>query len=135
LFFEGEGYYTQLTGDGADNFRIPEFVVNSRLFYQSDMFKGKLFVQIGLEGRYRSDNFADFYNPAIQQFYIQNFFNVYAYPVVDFFLNARINRTRILLRMNHININLMNEPGYFVTPYFTGLRRTLDVGISWPLFD
>lgn len=135
LFFEGEGYYTQRSGDGADNFRIPSWVVNSRLFYQSEMFKGNLYVQIGLEGRYRSDNYADFYNPAIQQFHIQNFFDVYAYPVIDFFLNARINRTRILLRMNHININMMSEPGYFVTPYFTGLRRTLDVGISWPLFD
>jgi hypothetical protein len=135
LFLEGEGYYTLITGDGKDNFRIPEVLVNSRLFYESPMFDENIFVQIGLEGRYRSDNLADFYNPALQQFHIQNVFNVFAYPVVDFFLNARINRTRVLLRMNHINMNMMSQPGYFITPYFTGLRRTLDIGISWPLFD
>ena len=135
LYWEADAYYTLITGDGKDNFRIPEVLVNSRLFYESPMFDENIFVQIGLEGRYRSDNLADFYNPAIQQFHIQNVFNVFAYPVIDFFFNARINRTRILLRMNHINMNMMSQPGYFVTPYFTGLKRTLDIGISWPLFD
>lgn len=135
FFWESEIQYTLITGDGADNFRIPELFVNSRVFFDSPMFNEKLFVQIGLEGRYRSDNFAEAYSPAIQQFYLQNAFQVLAYPVVDFFLNARINRTRILLRYNHLNSNLMSEPGYFVTPDFTGLKGALDIGISWPLFD
>lgn len=133
--WEADAYYTSISGAGADKFRIPEVMVNTRIFFDSPMFNENLFIQIGLEGRYRSDNFAFNYNPAMQQFYLQNDFNVYAYPVVDFFLNARINRTRILLRFNHINVNSMNEPGYFVTPYYTGLNRMLDVGISWPLFD
>lgn len=135
FFWEGEVFYTVITGDGADNFRIPELVANSRIYYDSPMFRENLYIQIGIEGRFRSDNFADNYNPAMQQFFLQNEFNVFAYPVIDFFINARIKRTRILLRFNHLNINSMSEPGYFVTPYFTGLRRVLDVGISWPLFD
>ncbi|RZS96342.1 putative porin [Cecembia calidifontis] len=135
LFWESEAYYTLLSGAGADNFRIPELVLNSRIYFDSPMFNENLFVQIGVEGRYRSDNFAFNYNPAMQQFFLQNEFNVFAYPVIDFFLNARINRTRVLLRMNHLNMNMLSQPGYFVTPYFTGLRRSLDIGISWPLFD
>lgn len=135
LYWETDAYYTLLSGAGADNFRIPELVLNSRIYFDSPMFNENLFVQIGLEGRYRSDNFALNYSPVIQQFFLQNDFNVFAYPVIDFFLNARINRTRVLLRMNHLNINMLNQPGYFVTPYFTGLKRSLDIGISWPLFD
>lgn len=135
LFWESEAYYTLISGAGADNFRIPELVLNSRIYFDSPMFNENLFIQIGLEGRYRSDNFAFNYNPAMQQFFLQNEFNVFAYPVVDFFLNARINRTRVLVRMNHLNMNMLSQPGYFVTPYFTGLRRSLDIGISWPLFD
>ncbi|SMD44016.1 Putative porin [Aquiflexum balticum DSM 16537] len=135
FFWESEIYYTLITGDGKDNFRIPELLFNSRIYYDSPMFNENLFLQIGLESRFRGDNFAESYNPAMQQFFLQNEFNVFAYPVIDFFVNLRINRTRVLVRMNHININMMNEPGYFVTPYFTGLRRTLDIGISWPLFD
>lgn len=135
FFWETEMYYTLITGEGKDNFRIPELLFNTRVYYDSPMFDENLFIQIGLESRFRGDNLAESYNPAMQQFFLQNEFNVFAYPVIDFFLNVRINRTRVLLRMNHININMMNEPGYFVTPYFTGLRRTLDIGISWPLFD
>jgi hypothetical protein len=135
FFWEGEVFYTVITGDGAGNFRIPELVANSRIYYDSPMFNENLYIQIGIEGRFRSDNFADNYNPAMQQFYLQNDFNVFAYPVFDLFVNARINRARILFRFNHLNINSMSEPGYFVTPYFTGLKRVLDVGISWPLFD
>lgn len=136
LFWETEAYYTLITGGGADNFRIPDLFVNSRIYFDSPLFDENLFVQIGLEGRYRSEHFAEAYNPAMQQFYLQDrFANVEGYPVVDFFLNARINRTRILLRYNHVNSNLLSVPGYFVTPDFTGLKGTLDIGISWPLFD
>ncbi|MFD2202514.1 putative porin [Shivajiella indica] len=135
FFWEGEFFYTTITGEGADNFRIPELVANSRIYYDSPMFRENLYIQIGIEGRFRSDNFAYNYNPAMQQYFIQNDFNVYAYPVFDLFLNARIKRTRILLRFNHLNINSMSEPGYFVTPYYTGLKRVLDLGVSWPLFD
>jgi len=135
LFWESEVYYTILSGASAENFRIPDWVINSRIYFDSPLFNENLFIQIGLEGRYRGDNFAMDYNPAMQQFFLQNEFNVFAYPVVDFFLNARINRTRILLRFNHLNINMMEQPGYFVTPFYTGLRRVLDIGISWPLFD
>jgi hypothetical protein len=135
LFWESDVNYTAITGDGANNFRIPELVANSRIYFDSPMFRENLYIQIGLEGRYRSDNFADNYNPAMQQFFLQNEFNVYAYPVIDLFINARIKRTRILFRFNHLNINSMSEPGYFLTPYFTGLKRVMDVGVSWPLFD
>jgi hypothetical protein len=135
FFWESEAYYTLLSGSSADVFRIPQWVVNSRIYFDSPMFDENLFIQIGIDGRYRSDNFAYNYNPAMQQFFLQNDFNVFAYPVLDLFINARINRTRVLVRFNHLNINMMEQPGYFVTPYFTGLRRVLDVGISWPLFD
>ncbi|MGY6520922.1 MAG: putative porin [Mongoliitalea sp.] len=135
LFWESEVYYTLLEGEGANNFRIPSWFINSRVYYESPMFNDNLYVQIGVDGRFRDDFFADNYNPAMQQFFLQDEFNVFAYPIVDFFINARINRTRILFRFNHLNINTLQQPGYFVTPYYTGLRRVFDIGISWPLFD
>ncbi|MCH7403015.1 putative porin [Belliella kenyensis] len=138
LFWETEAYYTLITGGSSDIFRIPEVFANSRVYFDSPMFEENLFVQIGIEGRYRSEYRADFYNPALQQFYLQGAerrFLVAGYPILDFFLNVRINRTRVLVRYNHINDNLLSVPGYFVTPDYTGLRGMLDIGISWPLFD
>lgn len=133
--WQSEAYYTLITGGAAEKFRIPELFVNSRFFFDGPLFNENVYVQLGLEVRYRSDNFAPAYMPATQQFYLQNDFNVFAYPVADVFLNFRINRTRVLFRYNHLNAGLMENDGYFVTPGYTGLKNMLDLGISWYFFD
>ena len=135
LVWEADLRYNVITGGAADNFRIPDLFVNSKLYFDGPLFDENIFVQIGLEGRYRSDYFADAYMPATQQYYLQDGFNIYAYPVVDAFLNFRIKRTRVLFRYNHLNINLLDQPGYFVTPGYTGLNNVLDLGINWSFFD
>jgi len=133
--WQSEGYYTLITGNAADKFRVPELFVNSRFFFDGPLFNENIYVQIGLEGRYRSGYYADAYMPATQQFYLQDDFNVFAYPVVDAFFNFRIKRTRVLFRYNHANSYAMRQPGYFVTPYYTGLNSMLDLGINWSFFD
>ncbi|WP_317167984.1 putative porin [Cyclobacterium jeungdonense] len=130
-----EARYTLITGGAADKFRIPELFINSRIYFDGPLFDENIYVQIGLEGRYRSDYYAPAYMPATQQFYLQNDFNVYAYPVADAFFNFRINRTRVLFRYNHLNAGFMENDGYFVTPGYTGLKNMLDLGISWYFFD
>ncbi|WP_246581288.1 putative porin [Echinicola shivajiensis] len=135
LVWQSEVIYTSISGDASDKFRIPEWYARTRLFFDGPMFDEHLFIQFGLEGRYKSDYYAEAYMPATQQYYLQDDFLIEAYPVVDAFVNLRINRTRVLLRYNHINSNLLNEPGYFVTPDFTGLKGALDLGISWYFFD
>jgi hypothetical protein len=133
--WQTEAHYTVITGNAADNFRIPDIFLNSRIYFDGPLFNENIFVQIGLEGRYRSDYYADAYMPATQQFYLQNEFNIYAYPVLDAFINFRINRTRVMFRYNHLNSNLLDRPGYFVTPGYTGLNSMLDLGINWSFFD
>lgn len=133
--WQTEAHYSIITGTAADNFRIPDIFLNSRFYFDGPLFNENIYVQIGLEGRYRSDYYADAYMPATQQFHLQDRFNVYAYPVLDAFLNFRINRTRVLFRYNHLNSNLLGRPGYFVTPGYTGLNGMLDVGINWSFFD
>src|SRR5690606_14073409 len=129
--WQSEVLYSVVTGDASEYFRVPDIFVNSRIFFDGPLFNENIFVQIGLEGRYRSDYYADAYMPATQQFHLQDGFNIYAYPVVDAFLNFRIKRTRVLFRYNHLNINLLDQPGYFVTPGYTGLNNVLDLGINW----
>lgn len=133
--WQSEIRYSVITGEAADKFRIPDLFVNSRIFFDGPLFNENIFVQIGIQGRYRSDYYADAYMPATQQFFLQDEFNIYAYPVLDAFFNFRINRTRVLFRYNHLNSGLMERQGYFVTPYYTGLNSMLDVGINWSFFD
>lgn len=132
---DAEIIYTKVTGGGADNFRIPEFFANTRFYFDSPAFDENVYVQMGIDIRYKSSYFAEAYNPSNQQFYLQNSFNVYAYPVADLFLDFRINRTRVLFKYNHLNSGFMAQEGYFVTPDYTGYKSFLDLGISWYLFD
>jgi hypothetical protein len=132
---DAEMIVTEITGEGADNFRIPQFYANTRIYFDGPMFDNNVYVQLGVDIRYRSSFFAEAYNPTFQQFHLQNRFNVYAYPVADLFLDFRINRTRVLFKYNHLNSGFMAQEGYFVTPDYTGYRSLLDLGISWYLFD
>ncbi|WP_339869924.1 putative porin [uncultured Algoriphagus sp.] len=133
--WDTEVIFTQISGESSDNFRIPKFYGNTKFYFDSPMFNENIYVQLGLDIRYHSDYYAEAYFPGTQQFYLQNNFNVYAYPVADVFLDFRINRTRVLLKYNHLNSGLMKEEGYFVTPDYTGYKSFIDLGITWYLFD
>lgn len=133
--WDSEVVFTEISGEGAKNFRIPQLYANTRFYFDGPMFNENVFVQLGIDVRYKSSYYADAYNPSFQQFYLQNSFDVYAYPVADLFLDFRINRTRVLFKYNHLNAGMLSREGYFVTPDYTGYRSFLDLGITWYLFD
>lgn len=132
---ETELIFTQVTGESADAFRIPTWFNNTKFYFDSPLFDNNVVVQMGIDARFRSSYFAEAYDPSLQQFHLQNTFNVYSYPIFDVFLDFRINRTRVLFKYNHLNAGMMSRDGYFVTPDYTGYRSFLDLGISWYLFD
>lgn len=133
--WDTEVIFTQISGESSDNFRIPQLYANTKFYFDSPMFNENVYVQLGVDIRYHSDYYAEAYNPSTQQFYLQNSFNIYAYPIADVFLDFRINRTRVLLKYNHLNSGLMSNEGYFVTPDYTGYKSFIDLGITWYLFD
>lgn len=133
--WDSEVIFTQITGGASDAFRIPQLYANTKFYFDGPLFDDNVYVQMGIDLRYHSDYYAEAYFPSHQQFYLQNDFNVYAYPVADFFIDFRINRTRVLFKYNHLNSGFMKEEGYFVTPDYTGIRSFIDLGITWYLFD
>jgi hypothetical protein len=114
--------------------RVPDWVVNSKLYYQGYLFKKALFGQIGLETTFRSDYLADAYSPALQQFYLQDNFRVENYPIIDAFVAVDIKSVNIFLKLAHANEGL-NGPGYFTTPFYPGMRRSFFFGVKWMFFD
>ena len=120
--------------DKANYIRIPEWLVNSKLYYQGIIFKGALFGQIGVEMYMPTGYKADAYMPVTQQFYLQNKFPLKTYPVFDVFLTADIKTVNVFVKFAHANFELQ-EPGYYVTPYYPGLRRSFTFGVKWMFFD
>ena len=134
FFLENELIYTSVSGKSANVFNMPEYLLNSSLYYEGEMSDGNLYAQVGVDAHWRSAYFANGYDPVTQQFLVQNSFEVPAYPVIDLFFSFRISRTRIFARMSHINQGFPAD-GYFTTPYYSGVKRTFDLGVNWLFFD
>lgn len=120
--------------ENAPAIRIPEWLVNSKFYFEGYLLKKALFSQIGVEMYLPSGYQADAYMPVTQQFYLQNGFSTKTYPVFDVFLNADIKTVNVFLKMAHANYGIW-EPGYFETPGYTGLRRSFTFGLKWMFFD
>ena len=134
FFWENELTYTQVSGKSADVFNVPTWLYNGSLYFEGEMFGGNLYGQLGFDAHWKSAYYANAYDPVTQQFLVQNDFLVPAYPIVDVFFGFRIARTRVFVRMSHLNQGFPAD-GYFITPYYSGTGRTFDLGIDWLFFD
>ena len=119
--------------DENDLIRIPAIFINSRLAYDL-LYKKKLYIQTGVELHYKSGYFADAYMPAIQQFHLQDKQEILGYLQADIFADLRINRVRLFFKFAHVNQGIFNA-GYYASPGFAGMGRTLEFGVHWLLFD
>ncbi len=126
--------YTAVTGNEADIWRIPEWLINARIYYDGVWFNDYLPIQIGVDVNWKSSYYGNAYNAVIQQFYLQDAFSIDAYAVADLFLNFKVGNARYFVKMTHINQPGVAQ-GYFMTPYYPGQRRVFDLGVTWYFFD
>ncbi|WP_018344918.1 putative porin [Cytophaga aurantiaca] len=130
-------------GNGKDILQMPEYVNATQLFIEAWLFKRATLLQTGFDVFYKSSYRANAYNPLLQQYYVttqhgsgaSDFNYVNEYVVVDFFVNMQIRTARLFIKMSNLAAGLGQPKGYFTTPYYTGIPRTVDFGISWRFFD
>lgn len=122
-------------GTKTDFMRFPTLLVNAMLFYTRINKAGNGSIDSGIDLHFKSEHKADGYDPVIQQFFTQDKFKVYAYPIIDLFLNFRVNAFNIFIKWSHINEFLHKSQGYFATPFYPGQSMALDIGIKWSFFD
>lgn len=132
--FLTQTYYTLVSND--DILRIPRFMANFRATFDFVYYK-VLFLQLGAELHYKSAYYADTYMPLTQQFHLQNSTKAEGVVYTEFFVNARINRVRLFLKMANAGQGFQGpfNPGYFSTPLYPVVGRSLGFGLNWPLFD
>ena len=126
--------FAQVQGPSANLFHIPSFLIDSKLYYARTTAAGNGMMETGIDMRWKSPYQADAYDPVTQQFYLQDEFNVYSYPLLDLFLNFRIKNFSAFLKFSHWNEGWFS-PGYFVTPLYPGRKRSFDLGVNWSFFD
>jgi len=89
---------------GQSFFRVPTWVTRNTLYYATDVFKGKpLYLQTGVTFNYFSNYLMNAYNPLISEFHLQDATNIGNFPLLEFFLNFRIQRTRFYLQLENFS--------------------------------
>ena len=104
-------------------------------FYEFNVVKDVLRVQIGIDGRYNTKYYAFGYSPAIAQFYNQREAQIGNYPMLDAFLGAKWRRMRILVKMQHANEDLFGSRDYFTVLHYPQNKRAFKFGLSWSFYD
>ena len=104
-------------------------------FFEFNVVKNVLRLQVGLEGRYNTRYYAPGYNPGTGQFYNQREKQLGNYVWVDAFVNAKWKRMRILLKVAHLNDDMFGSRNYFAALHYPLNRRIFKIGISWNFYD
>jgi len=125
---------SNVSGGSADAVNLPDIYARGQLVYEDISFEGNLEWRLGFDAYWKSTYFANGYDPAAMQFYLQNNFEVEAFPLIDFFLDAKINRGRFFLKLNNI-YEIFSETGYFATPEYPGQTTIFDFGFDWSFYD
>ncbi|MCB0376114.1 MAG: hypothetical protein KDD04_09370, partial [Sinomicrobium sp.] len=124
--------YQQVSQDDAI-INVPQFVSRNTLYFSDHLFKKALYVQVGLNVKYFTAYNANAYSPLLGEFYVQDQREIGNFPLMDFFINAKVRQTRIYLKAEHFNsaftgYNFYAAPGY---PYRDFIVR---FGLVWNFF-
>jgi len=114
--------------------RFPAVITKHSLYYENNLFKKALSIQVGADIFYYSSYMANIYMPALSQYYIQNEKRIGNYPFVDVFLNMKIKSARVFVKMEHVNSGLMGRT-YYAVPHQPYTDRVFKIGINWKFYD
>ncbi len=114
--------------------RLPSVVLNGSLYYENDVFKKAMLLQLGLSCLYNTSYFANRYSPITGQFYLQDERKYGNYPMVDIFINAKVKAVRVFIKIEHLNDGLMSQK-YIPSPNYPMGGRAYKIGVSWRFFD
>ena len=119
---------------GAEVFHVPEFITENTLYFSDDLFKNKpMYLQTGVTVKYFTSYFADEFNPLLHEFRLQNDVQIGNFPLIDYFINARIQRTRLFFKLENVN-SIWDGGKYFSTPTQPYRDFTIRFGLVWNFF-
>jgi hypothetical protein len=134
ITLSGQFLYTKLLKNDDDAIQVPKMLFNGQLSYENIFYNGNLDMHAGVDVHWKSDYYANGYDPAIRQFYVQQSFLIPSYSVVDLFFDARIKRGRIFFKYHNFT-QAFTKSGYLATPFYPGQSNVLDFGFDWSFYD
>lgn len=113
---------------------VPKFTTRNTLYYSEHLFKRALFLQTGVTFNYFTKFYANDYNPIVGDFYIQNTKQIGEFPMMDFFINAKVSQTRIYLKAEHFNSSFTGND-FYSAPTYPYRDFVIRFGLVWNFFQ
>ncbi|MFN3530679.1 MAG: putative porin [Bacteroidia bacterium] len=110
------------------------------LFYSQDVlsfnhhFSTGWELQLGADVRFHAAYFAPGFRPEIGQFVVQDSLRAGGVPMVDLFAAIKVKRTRIFVRMEHLNQGFPS-PNFYAVPLYPMYDIAFRFGITWAFYN
>ena len=119
--------------EGEQILNIPQINIRHTFYYADEVFKKAMYLQTGINFSYFSRYNMNAYDPVLAEFYTQNDISYGNFPRIDFFLNAKIQQTRIFLKAEHFNSSLTGY-NYYSAPNYPYRDFVVRFGLVWNFF-
>lgn len=113
---------------------VPKFTTRNSFYFSDHIFKRALYLQTGFTLNYFTKFYANDYNPVVGDFYIQNQKQIGNFPMLDFFINAKIRQTRIYLKAEHFN-SAFTGNDFYSAPSYPYRDFIVRFGLVWNFFQ
>ncbi len=117
-----------------ETLNVPEWLTRNTLLFSTYAFNKALYLQTGITFNYFTKFYADYYNPLISELVTQNYKMIGDYPRFDFFVNATIQRTRIFVKVEHLNSSSTGYD-YYSDPFNPYRDLSVRFGVVWNFFE
>jgi hypothetical protein len=127
LGWENEAAY-QLSSE-TDVLPLPALSIYSNLYVHFKLAK-VLTMQVGADVHYNTKYYAPYYEPATQQFQIQNEKMIGNYPLINGYINFHLKQTRFFAMFYNVGSSFIDEPAYFSLLHYPLNPMTLKLGVA-----
>lgn len=124
----------QTVSQESNVLNVPQLVTRNSLYFSSDVFKKAMYLQTGVTFKYFSKYKMNGYNPVLGEFFVQETEELGGFPLLDFFINARIQQTRIFLKAEHFNSSFSGY-NYYAAPNYPYRDFVIRFGLVWNFFS
>ncbi|MGY8946351.1 MAG: putative porin [Flavobacteriales bacterium] len=124
----------QKVKQNGDFLNLPVFLTRNTIYYSNTILNGAMFFQTGISVKYFSKYYSNEYNPLISSFHIQNEKKIGGFPLIDFFINAKIKHTRLFLKAEHFNSSLTGN-NFYSSPSYPYRDFSIRFGLVWNFFN
>jgi len=121
--------YQNVTQD-SEVLNLPQWVTRNTLYYSNHVFKKAMFLQTGVTFNYFTSYYANGYSPLLAEFYSQQQEKIGGFPLLDFFINAKVRQTRIYLKAEHFNSSFTGY-NYYSAPNYPYRDFIVRFGLIW----